>query len=195
MKKLIISISALLMGLAASAASETTIRLPVLIVNTDTEKVTPAAYMKALGLPETVILSGRTDASQVMSQLSKKIKDGRYEISAYGTIRHYLENLEVRLKLCYVGNPHQAIDIVNGLSDSFLSDQLQLNFYRASGDTHFRRTYHHSKSDELVKVGDDDYVYIQKYMKLRLKPGQIQTLTAYSDDGDDTSVDIIEHCK
>ncbi len=195
MNQLFTVLTVLIVGIAASAQRETYLRLPVLVLDTNSEKVTPAAKMKVLNLPNTVVISGKTNPSLLMTQLGKKINDNRYEISAYGTISHHLENLDENLKLCYGGDGKQAVELITNLADSFLSDQVELYFYRTYSDTHFRRTQSSSRQDDLVKVGDEDYEHSKQYLKRRLKPGQIQTLTAYSDGGDDTSEDVIEHCK
>lgn len=182
----------ILMFSAASFAAETYLRLPVLVRDTRTDKIYPAAQIKSLKLPATITIDQRADAHKLMAQLQKKLTGGQYEIAAYTEIKSYLNKIEARFQLCYVGNPRQAIDLMTTLGDSFLSDQLQINFYRVSGETVFHRTYENHKP---VLVGDEEYSTLRPYLRTRLSSGQIQTVTAYTDDGDDSNVDIIGQCR
>ena len=191
MKKKLLFFVALSISVFAQAFP-TFIRIPVLVQDSHTEKVLPSTALKALGLPESVVIGEHDSAVAVTKKLSEKLKGTSYELVFFGTIGRLLDSPNSKNNLCYQGNPLVAIDLIGGLADNILSDQLQLNFFRVAGERGFRNT---RENNRMVLPNDEEYEWTREYLKRALTPGQIQTLTAYTDDGDDTNEDIIETCR
>ena len=194
MKNILSIILVSFFGLSAFAETETFLKVPILVRDTQTDKVIPAAHVKFLNLPDAVIINRKSNPSAILEQLDKKITNARYEIEKYSSIGEYTDatKIETKLLLCYVGNPTNAVEILGGMADAFLSDQTQLNFYRIAGEANFRNT---NERGQFVLPGTEEYSWIKDQLKINLKPGQILTLTAYTDDGDDQNADIISQCK
>lgn len=184
----------LVLSSSAFAITETFLKIPVLVHDNITRKTVPVSQLKFLNLPSAVIVSRKTNAANILEQLSKKITNERYELEQYTYISEYLDDstMDEKSQLCYVGNPEEAVALLGNLADSFLSDQTQLYFYRIAGEPNFRDT---NKNDKFVLPGSEEYGYTQQFLKTNLKPGQILTYTAYTDDGDDQNLDIISQCK
>lgn len=202
MKKIGLLVSTMLLSTQVFAAA--TLRIPVMIINDENEKIVPAAVFNAKlaaaglkPLPEYITVStgekGYKKIEVLSAQVDKAVTalggdpngirlEGGFTPGDVDTKEYYT---------CYTGNPLEVPSIVETLTDALYSDQLSMHAMKYKNVT--KALYYQIDLEDA-----DTKAFFSESEKWKNWKGQnedILILSSTSDGGDDLQESLIQRCK